>query len=70
MKKKLIFEIAIISFRMNYLMNRVLSKSVFILTYECGTLYEKMKTTRRLRDQLIYTEKTVLSNQQKYLVSI
>ena len=39
---------------MNYFMNTVLSKSIFILTYECGTLYDKMKTTRRLRDQLIY----------------
>ena len=54
MEKKLIFEAKIISFQMNYLINTVLSKSIFILTYECGTLHEKMKITRRIRDQLIY----------------
>ena len=45
MQKKLISEAEIISFRINYLINTVLSKSIFILTYECGTLHEKMKTT-------------------------
>ena len=53
-RKKLIFEAEIISFRMNYLINTELSKSIFILTYEYGTLHEKMKMTSRLGDQLIY----------------